>query len=453
MAHSLPTRPEPDQEVLDVVGVGFGPSNLALAIAIAEHNAGAGTDEGLSARFVERQDHFGWHRGMLIEDATMRVSFLKDLVTLRNPASPFSFLSYLHARDRLIDFINYGSFFPTRIEFHDYLEWAAARFAGQVDYGAEVVEIVPVQGTGESVDHVEVISRRASGETIWRRARNVVLATGLTPNLPRGVIPGERVWHNRDLLDRVPEIAGSEPKRFAVVGAGQSAAETVDYLHRTFPSAEVCAVFARYGYSPADDSSFANRVFDPSAVDDFYTAPDAVKDLILSYHANTNYSVVDPDLIEELYRRHYSEKVAGKERLRFCKVSRIADVVDLDDRVELAVESLIDGEREVLTADVVIYATGYRATDPLWLMSGELTAFCGRDAAGRLDIGRDYRIATDPALAAGIYVQGPTEHTHGISSTLLSNTAVRVGEIVASVVAARLAAVPTVPLTHVSSPR
>ena len=26
----------------DVVGVGFGPSNLALAIALAEHNAAAG---------------------------------------------------------------------------------------------------------------------------------------------------------------------------------------------------------------------------------------------------------------------------------------------------------------------------------------------------------------------------------------------------------------------------
>ena len=134
MARSSPARPQPDLEVLDVVGVGFGPSNLALAIAITEYNAGAGTDERLSVRFVERQGRFGWHRGMLIEDATMQVSFLKDLVTLRNPTSPFSFLSYLHDCDRLIDFINYGSFFPTRIEFHDYLEWAAARFEGQVDY-------------------------------------------------------------------------------------------------------------------------------------------------------------------------------------------------------------------------------------------------------------------------------------------------------------------------------
>ena len=38
--------------------------------------------------------------------------------------------------------------------------------------------------------------------------------------------------------------------------------------------------------------------------------------MILDYHANTNYSVVDADLIEELYRREYQEKVLGTPRLR-----------------------------------------------------------------------------------------------------------------------------------------
>ncbi|NMH96267.1 lysine N(6)-hydroxylase/L-ornithine N(5)-oxygenase family protein [Pseudonocardia acidicola] len=428
MSYPAPARPGP---VLDVVGVGFGPSNLALAIAIAEHNAGVTPGEQLAARFVERQPRFGWHRGMLLEDATMQVSYLKDLVTLRNPGSPFSFLSYLHSRERLVDFINYGSAFPTRLEFHDYLEWAAAGFGEQVDYDAEVVEIEPVRD-GAGVRLLDVVTRRADGRAVRQRARNVVLATGLTPRLPRGVTLSDRIWHNCELLHKVPGVAGTTPERIAVVGAGQSAAESVDYLHRSFPTAEVCAVFARYGYSPADDSSFANRIFDPAAVDDFYTAPDEVKQQIMGYHANTNYSVVDPELIDGLYRRHYHERVAGRERLRFLNVTRVADVVEIDDRVELAVESMIDGEREVLTSDVVVYATGYRATDPLWLL-GDLAGSCGRDAVGRLDIRRDYRIATTADVTAGIYVQGATEHTHGITSTLLSNIAVRSGEIVASI--------------------
>ncbi|MGN5637927.1 SidA/IucD/PvdA family monooxygenase, partial [Streptomyces sp. AC154] len=84
----------------------------------------------------------------------------------------------------------------------------------------------------------------------------------------------DRVWHNSDLLAKVDALEGTEPARFVVVGAGQSAAENVAYLHRHFPRAEVCAVFSRYGYSPADDSSFANRIFDPEAVDEYFTAPD-----------------------------------------------------------------------------------------------------------------------------------------------------------------------------------
>ena len=418
---------------LDLVGVGFGPSNLALAVASAEHNEQSPCAGTLGARFVERQERFGWHRGMLIEDATMQVSFLKDLVTLRNPTSRHGFLSYLHARGRLVDFINYGSAFPTRLEFHDYLEWVASRFADQVEYGSTVTSIEAVPG---SPDVVDVMTSRGS----VLRTRNVVLATGLVPTLPEGVVAGERIWHTRDLLTRLDQLADgstgtlARPRRIIVVGAGQSAAEAVDHLHRRFPDTQVWAVFQRYGYSPADDSSFANRVFDPSAVDDFFQAPDPVKQLILGYHANTNYSVVDPELIDSLYRQHYHEKVAGRERLRFLNVSRVADVVETEDRVELAIESMIHGGREVLSADLVVYATGYRSADPGDLL-GDLATHCLRDEAGRLEIGRDYRVRTDGGLRAGIYVQGATEHTHGLSSTLLSNVAVRSGEIVASIAA------------------
>jgi L-ornithine N5-monooxygenase len=408
--------------VHDVVGVGFGPSNLALAIALAERSG----EPYLSARFVERQERFGWHRGMLIEDATMQVSFLKDLVTLRNPASAFSFLSYLHERGRLVDFINYGSSYPTRLEFHDYLEWAAAAFTDQVEYGTDVERILTVPGEPGLLD-----VHTSSGVL---RTRNVVLAAGLVPQLPEGVRTSERVWHSRDLLTRIGSVR--DPRRVIVVGAGQSAAEAVDHLHRTFPAATVSAVFARYGYSPADDTAFANRVFDPAAVDDFFRAPAEVKDLILGYHTNTNYSVVDRELIESLYRRHYHEKVSGQERLRFHNVSRVADAVEVDGRVELAVESMIDGSREVLTADVVVYATGYRPSDPARLLGALGDAF-PRDDAGRLLVRRDYRLETGDGCTAGVYVQGATEHSHGLSSTLLSNLAVRSGEIADSVAAAR----------------
>ncbi|WP_409180140.1 lysine N(6)-hydroxylase/L-ornithine N(5)-oxygenase family protein [Amycolatopsis sp. VS8301801F10] len=420
--------------VYDVVGVGFGPSNLALAIALAEHNAGPG--ETVTAHFLERQPRFGWHRGMLIDTATMQVSFLKDLVTMRNPASAFTFLNYLHEKGRLVDFINHKTLFPLRVEFHDYFEWAAAKVDDLVSYGSEVVSVEPVRDGGE----IAFFDVRAEvdGEIAELRARNLVLGTGLRAKLPDGVVAGERIWHNSELLHRVESLRGTDARRFVVIGAGQSAAEVAALLHDEFPRAEVCAVFARYGYSPADDSAFANRIFDPEAVDSFYAASEPVKERLMRYHGATNYSAVDLDLIDELYRRRYQEKVLGVERLRLFNVSRPVEVADQGTHVRATVESLATGERSVLDADAVVYATGYLPADPTALL-GDLASQCRRDGEGRLKVERDYRITTDPAVRGGLYLQGGTEHTHGITSSLLSNTAVRVGEILQSIVDRRAA--------------
>ncbi len=238
-------RPGDVPPVHDLIGIGFGPSNVAMAIALAEHNAHTGTHEAVTAHFFEQQPRFGWHRGMLIDDATMQVSFLKDLVTLRNPSSEFSFLCYLQSQGRLVDFINHKNFFPLRVEFHDYFEWAAAKVDDMVSYGHEVVGVSPVVRDG-AVEYLDVTVRSPEGLAL-HRARNLVIGTGLSPLMPEGVERGDRVWHNSDLLAKVDGLNGTSPSRFVVVGAGQSAAENVAYLHRRFPDAEVCAVFSRYG--------------------------------------------------------------------------------------------------------------------------------------------------------------------------------------------------------------
>ncbi|GAA4555019.1 lysine N(6)-hydroxylase/L-ornithine N(5)-oxygenase family protein [Pseudonocardia xishanensis] len=420
---TIPLRP------LDLVGIGFGPGNLGLAIAASEHS------EPLSMRFLERQSEFGWHRGMLIPDARMQISFLKDLVTLRNPSSTFSFLAYLKARGRLIDFLNRQSFFPTRIEFHDYLGWAARRFEDVVDYGADVTDIRPVEGRGEPL--LEVTARRA-GHTHRLLARSVVVAAGLAPHLPPGVVLSERVWHNSDLVFHIErfgrEHAGTA-RRFVVVGAGQSAAESVEYLHRSFPSAEVHAVHDSWGYSPADDSPFANRVFDPEAAHAFHRSPPEVRERIVARHRNTNYSVVDPDLITDLYEKHYAERVAGVERLHFHRMSRVASVDTAPGGgVEVSVLSGVDGTSSTLVADSLVYATGYRSRDPGRLLGGGLVAERGAD--GTIPVGPDYRLPVTGS-AAPIFVQGATERTHGLASTLLSNVAERSGEILAAVLGHR----------------
>lgn len=419
---------------LDVAGVGFGPSNLGLAVAISEHNARVGRTEGhpVTGMFFERQAGFHWHRGMLLENATIQVSFLKDLVTMRNPASDFSFVAYLHDRGRLADFINQKTLFPLRVEFNDYFTWAAGRLDHLVAYSREVTEIRPVIEDGV-ITAFDVIVGRPTKQVDVRRARNVVIAAGLVPRLPEGVSRSDRVWHSSELLQRATELAaGPPPRRLVVVGAGQSAAEAADHLCHRFPDAEVCAVFARYGYTPADDSSFTNRIFDPEAVDTFYSAPEDVKQMLLGYHRNTNYSVVDAELIDTLYQRIYTDKVLGRQSLRVLHASRVVDLAETAKGVRVVVEHLPDGAVTHLEADAVVFATGYHPADPTRIL-GRTGRLCRRDGAGRLSIGRDHRLDLTVPSQAGLFVTGASEHAHGLSSTLLSNVAVRAGEILESV--------------------
>jgi L-ornithine N5-monooxygenase len=222
-------------DVLDILGIGFGPSNLALAIALDELGPAAPR-----ALFLEKQARFGWHRGMLLDDATMQVSFFKDLVTMRNPTSDFSFLCYLRSAGRLVEFVNHKTLFPLRIEFHDYFRWAAERMRHLVRYSAEVISIEPVRADGR-VAFFDVLTREQADVLVVRRARNICVATGLQPRLPADALTSDRVWHNVDLIGRAAQLAADPPRRVVVVGAGQSAAETVAYLHRRFADAEICA--------------------------------------------------------------------------------------------------------------------------------------------------------------------------------------------------------------------
>ncbi|MGW1273979.1 lysine N(6)-hydroxylase/L-ornithine N(5)-oxygenase family protein [Streptomyces sp. NPDC002491] len=439
---TLHDRPGSRDDTYDVLGIGFGPSNLALAIALHEHDAGAPEGERLRAAFLERQPRFGWHRGMLIDDATMQVSFLKDLVTMRDPTSDFSFLCFLREQGRLADFLNQKTLFPLRIEFHDYFAWAAARLGHLVEYSAEVVSVLPVLEDGE-VRAFDVATRdpAAPGALTVRRTRALCVATGLEPHLPPGITPSERVWHTSELLPRVEQLArsGGPVRRAVVLGAGQSAAEAVDYLHRSFPEAEICSVFAKYGYTPADDSPFANRIFDPEAVDVYYGAPSAVKQSLHDYHRSTNYSVVDMDLIESLSRTMYREKVQGRQRLRMLNVSRLREVAPAADGVRVSVEFLPTGEEAELDSDLLVYATGYQPRG-LGENLGEIAKVCLRDEEDALLVGRDHRVGTAAHVHADVYLQGGTEHSHGLTSTLLSTTAVRAGEILGSLLARRAAA-------------
>ncbi|HEV2844773.1 MAG TPA: SidA/IucD/PvdA family monooxygenase, partial [Thermoanaerobaculia bacterium] len=322
--------------IYDVLGIGFGPANLALAVALEEE---AENPEGRDLRrlFLESKPNPVWHPGMLIEDSLIQISVLKDLATIRNPRSRYTFLNYLQAKGRLFEFLNLRDLFPTRIEFNDYLGWVAGELKDSVCYGCEVVAMEPVREDGE-VPLVRVVARdEAAGETRSYLARNIVLATGGVPCLPEGVRlqPGGRAFHSNESMLRLKrDFPDTEaPYRFVVVGSGQSAAELFYYLMTKYRNADVTATIRRYAYKPVDDSDFTNEIFFPKMVDFLYELPEEKRRMVLDQCRDVNYAVVDLSLIRRIYKCLYQEKVLGRDRVRIRSFMEMEELMDTGDAV------------------------------------------------------------------------------------------------------------------------
>lgn len=272
-------RHTPPDELHDLVCIGFGPASLAIAVAlhdmISTPNAGLATKSHRAPKvaFLERQSHFAWHAGMLVPGATMQISFIKDLATLRNPKSDFTFLNYLHRRQRLIHFSNLGTFLPLRVEYEDYLRWCAGWFEEVVEYDQEVVDVTPEKlFHGSKIDSFSVRSKNGTtGEITYLRAKHVLIAVGGKPKVPE-VFPlnHPRVYHSSQYARVIPSLleeinpvhhmtlsnghVRARPLHMAVIGNGQSAAEIFNDLHSRCPHAKTSLLIKGAALRPSDDS-------------------------------------------------------------------------------------------------------------------------------------------------------------------------------------------------------
>lgn len=413
--------------VYDYIGVGFGPSNLALAIATEEFAQRSGREPNVC--FIERKPAFSWHEGMLIDGSSMQISFLKDLATLRNPASRFTFISYLKACGRLEDFINLKTFYPSREEFNDYLGWAADAFAGQVHYGEEVTSIEPFYSAGTCAG-IEVVSRGADGQSTRRRARNLVLGIGGVAQIPAAFagMTDPRIVHSSRYLGALDAMLGdgSRPRRVAVIGGGQSAAEIFHDLACRFPQVEASLLVRGGSLKPSDDSPFVNEIFNADFTDRIFAQDPAQRAQMLSEYRNTNYSVVDLELIEKIYHLFYQQKVRGQHPHRLLTHREVMAVAADDGGVELTLRNTLGGDQHRERFDAVILATGYRRDYHRTLLAG-FADYIEGDV-----VDRQYRLPLRADCQAQIFLQGGCEGSHGLSDTLLSVLAMRSEELVAS---------------------
>ena len=413
---------------VELLAVGAGPANLALAVALEELGADGLAENSL---VIERGHSIEWQRGLLMPWTKSQVAFAKDLVTLRNPRSEFTFLNYLRSVGRLDDFINMGSFTPYRLEVSGYLGWVAESLRKvRLQLGCECTSIKPVRDPAGTL--TGWLTRLADGSTI--SSRYLVIGAGRDPYIPPALagLPTDRLIHSTRYRSRMTALDKDRPHRVAVVGAAQSAAEMFQALQHDLPASDVSWLMRSIGLRAYDTNKFTNELYYPSFIDKFFEALPEGKEQILREMHLTNYSGVESDLLQDLYTGLYLDRLSGVERRRLVTMTDITGaraegedvVLELTDRRTDAVSEL--------RRDLVFLGTGFVREMPALVR--DLSASIGLD---QIEVTRRYRLKLAERSDAACYLQGVNEATHGIADSLLSVLGNRAADITQDILARR----------------
>lgn len=392
--------------LLDFVAVGAGPFNLGLACL-------ADPVDDLDGVFLEARDELSWHPGMLLDDATLQVPFLADLVTMADPTSRWSFLAYLKETGNLYPFYIRESFYPLRREYDDYCRWAAERL-DSVRFGQRVTAV-------EHDGSAYVVSTSA-GER--HRGRRLVLGVGTTPRVPeplqgKGVHSSAYLSHKRRL---------QELDSITIVGSGQSAAEIYRDLLQESPDHGYRLTWLTRSprFFPMEYTKLTLEMTSPEYTSYFHDLPAATRER-LGREQRSLYKGISGDLVDEIFDLHYRLRVQGDGPHTTLLTNTSVTGAAGDGPYELACRHDETGEDFTLDTEGLVLATGYAAQVPAFL--DPVRDRIRWDEQGRFDVARGYTVDLHDRE---IFVQNAEEHTHGLSAPDLGMGAYRNSVIIAA---------------------
>ncbi len=403
----------------DVLCIGFGPANLALAIVIEEEG------HDLDVRFLEARPGPSWQSAMMLDGSDIQNHPVRDLVSLRNPRSRYSFINYLFEHGRLIEHLNVPMEFPLRKEYAQYVSWVASHFSRLVDYNAHVTGVSISRDAGDRPVYTVTTS---TGETL--QARALVIGTGRAPYIPEpfDAVDSPRVFHLTRYLPALRELAESGvtgqadrwPGAVTIIGGSQSAVELTLDLARRFPRARVTTLVRSLTLRQKDTSPFSEEGYFPDFTDYYYRASRERKHAIDAFMHLTNYSSADGDVLRELYRLIYEQRLDDDQRVFVSGSRQVRGIEVRQDGVHLSVEELNTGEAEEQQADFVVLATGFRDLGPAAhqervpaLMRGIADNFAF-DSYGYLTVNQDYEVQPLGEQTPALFLNGLCESSHGI---------------------------------------
>lgn len=383
-----------DELTYDLIGIGIGPSNLSLAALLEPFS-------NIRPLFLDAKPNFQWHPGLLLPNAALQVSFLKDLVTLVDPTSQFSFLTFLATRKRLYQFLNANFAQVHREEFKQYYEWVAQSLRS-LRFGTKV----------ESVTAKGGVLYVRSGKTTYA-TRRLVLGNGQVPNIPGCARPylGSTIFHSSEFLAKELSPGG---KRVLVIGGGQSGAEVVQHLlnqDKQLPDRLIWAT-RRYNYLPLEESSFTNELYTPEYSDYFYSLPQRRRIDLLNMQRLAS-DGVSASLIQAIYQRIYElTYLRSKQDFVELRPSRELLGIQPSHRNWSVTLSHVDREQgEELEVDIVVLCTGYTVERPHYL-DDQIDMQWSSEG---VDVNEDYSVSWSGSDTNAIYVQNAARGRRGIA--------------------------------------
>ncbi|MGW5233657.1 lysine N(6)-hydroxylase/L-ornithine N(5)-oxygenase family protein [Streptomyces nodosus] len=427
----MTTPPPPGPETpRDLVGIGIGPFNLSLA-ALAHPLT------ELDTAFYEQRPRFDWHPGLLIDGATLQVPFLADLVTLADPASPWSFLNYLKTRDRLFPFYFAERFHIERAEYDAYCRWVSTHLPGlHFGHRVDTIRWNPDHQLF-AVDHTRLDDDGTPRTTGRTHARNIVLGIGTRPHLPPALEPlaadpGTPVLHAADYLRHRSELLTA--RHITVVGAGQSGAEIfLDLLrHRPLGRERLHWLARTEAFAPMEYSKLGLEHFTPDYTRYFHALDEPQRDRLVAAQWQLHKGI-DADTIAAIHDELYRRTLHGDwpDAVLTPGVTVHTARRTPTDRLELQLEHTRQHTRSHLVTDAIVLATGYRER-PLDRLLAALDPHLQRDNSGRPRIDEQFRMILDPTVTGTVHVQNAELHTHGVGTPDLGLAAWRSATILNS---------------------
>jgi len=159
--------------MLDFIGIGLGPFNLSLAALLHQQSS-------LKYQFFEKRQDFDWHAGIQLPNAMMQVPFMADLVSLVEPTSPYSFLNYLKAHQRLYKFYFRENLYIPRQEYNHYCQWVVQQLE-HLQFGSRVTDIAPILGGFQVITEQKGrLSVQSNSKTGVRNRNNTQVTPAIT---------------------------------------------------------------------------------------------------------------------------------------------------------------------------------------------------------------------------------------------------------------------------------